>query len=279
MINTVFYFADSENEYLNKYRNNQVSPYTIALCKDTHSLWKDGERYGFGTTSVIDDVYTPYDDTEIQRRLNEAEIELRGFVSDLSGILGDIDQNSEDIATIVRILTGDESNVSIVTKLGTWKAGLVTKSYVDGAVTGLVSSDALGNTLAGFLSKAEFDEAKAGFAAKSVVDEDHETLAAVVAKATGTEAAISAMVDASTDTVTASKVWTMIANDSSVISAMRGEFATTVDGTSVSSVVKESIAQDMNQASWNQWMSYVTGGITSAVDTTSYVNANKATWE
>ena len=51
MISSIFYFADTEQEYLDNFNRRQVKPYTIVFCKDTHSVWKNGVRYG-GSTSA-----------------------------------------------------------------------------------------------------------------------------------------------------------------------------------------------------------------------------------
>lgn len=51
MISSIFYFADTEQEYLDNFNRHQVKPYTIVFCKDTHSVWKNGIRYG-GSTSA-----------------------------------------------------------------------------------------------------------------------------------------------------------------------------------------------------------------------------------
>lgn len=56
-------------------------------------------------------------------------------------IFSTIDKNSQDIATIVSAATGDSVTVDIATRFATWKAGLATKSYVDGATAGLVAAN------------------------------------------------------------------------------------------------------------------------------------------
>lgn len=52
MISSIFYFADTEQEYLDNFRNNQVKPYTIVFCRDTHTLWKNGIKYGGDTAQT-----------------------------------------------------------------------------------------------------------------------------------------------------------------------------------------------------------------------------------
>lgn len=50
MIKTLFYFANTEAEYLENVQN--VAPYTIVFCKDTNTIWRDGKRYGGDNTVV-----------------------------------------------------------------------------------------------------------------------------------------------------------------------------------------------------------------------------------
>lgn len=95
--------------------------------------------------------------------------------------------------------------------------------------------------------------------------------------------AIEGVVDASTGKITASKIWNALASDTSVKSAMRSEFATTVDGEGIASIVKEDIAQDFDQTSWSTYIAYMKGGIDSLSTTNATVtslqqtvNANQA---
>lgn len=62
-------------------------------------------------------------------------------------IFNKIDKNSQDIAGIVTSLTGNTSSAAISTKIGQWKAGLVTESYVDNATSGLASTNYVNNTV------------------------------------------------------------------------------------------------------------------------------------
>lgn len=55
MISSIFYFAETEQEYLDNFNRHQVKPYTIVFCKDTKSLWKNGIRYGGSTHAEITD--------------------------------------------------------------------------------------------------------------------------------------------------------------------------------------------------------------------------------
>ena len=82
-------------------------------------------------------------------------------------IFNKIDKNSEDIAGIVTSITGNSSSASISTKIGNWKAGLVTESYVNSAVSngtsGLASTDYVNNrvsgAVAGLMAASDFTSA------------------------------------------------------------------------------------------------------------------------
>ena len=84
MISSIFYFADTEQEYLDNFNRHQVKPYTIVFCKDTRSLWKNGVRYGGSTSSevggqlddIIDSQITP-----LLHQLNDA-IQQAGDAAD-----------------------------------------------------------------------------------------------------------------------------------------------------------------------------------------------------
>lgn len=76
-------------------------------------------------------------------------------------IFNKIDKNSEDIAGIVTSLTDNSSSASISTKIGNWKAGLITESYVDTAVS---------NGTSGLASTVYVDNATSGLASTSYVN-------------------------------------------------------------------------------------------------------------
>jgi hypothetical protein len=225
------------------------------------------------------------------------------LASDLANGLDDINQNTEDIAAIVTSATGDSTGATIATKFANWKSGLATKSYVDGATASLVTSDMLDERTAGFITQSDLEEATATMVSTSDLEgydsriSSVETkasnvessltnltkaggrLAKVEQKASDTEASISGIVDASTDKVTASKIWETMANDSSVLSSMQSQFATTVDGDGIASIVKEDIAQGINNSSWEEYIAYMKGDVKSAVENYSYVDEHKASWE
>ena len=239
----------------------------------------------------------------LETDMDTAQDAIEQLQDDLSDGLNNINQNTQDIAAIVTSATGDNTSATIATKFANWKAGLATTSYVDGATAGLVSSDVLDQRVASFISQSDLDSATATMASKTEVEglgtrlSSVETkananeasitnltktggrIARVEQKASDTEAAISGLVDASTDTVTASKIWESLANDNSVISSMRSQFATTVDGDGIASLVKEDIAQSVNNSTWDQWVAYMKGDVATAVNNYQTATANKAQWD
>lgn len=60
-------------------------------------------------------------------------------------IFSTIDKNSEDIAAIVVGMTGSSSTVDLATRLGNWKAGVITTAKLDSAVTSLIASHQSGD--------------------------------------------------------------------------------------------------------------------------------------
>lgn len=79
MINTIFYFADTQQEYLDNYAQGSVKPHTICFAKDTKTIWRDGQRFsGMLQNEVIDEINSivvPAEDrldAGIQRALDAA---------------------------------------------------------------------------------------------------------------------------------------------------------------------------------------------------------------
>lgn len=80
-------------------------------------------------------------------------------------IFNKIDKNSQDIAGIVTSLTGNSSSASISTKIGNWKAGLITESYVNTAV----SNGTSGLASTGYVNQS-VSNATSGLASTSYVN-------------------------------------------------------------------------------------------------------------
>lgn len=53
MINTIFYFVDTEQEYQAKRNSGEIKPYTIVFVRDTRAIWKNGIRYSGFTEDEI----------------------------------------------------------------------------------------------------------------------------------------------------------------------------------------------------------------------------------
>lgn len=102
MINTIFYFVDTENEYQNKYRAGDIKPYTIALARDTKSIWKDGIRYGGLNQQEVDTIVSGSEDeiNTLIDQINNTIDEINDKVSEekdrLDGVIRDLDGNISD---------------------------------------------------------------------------------------------------------------------------------------------------------------------------------------
>lgn len=95
MISSIFYFAETEQEYLDNFNRHQVKPYTIVFCKDTKSLWKNGIRYGGNTTSEITDQVDDIIDRTITPLLNQ----LNQAVADAGDAADAAEQRLAQIST------------------------------------------------------------------------------------------------------------------------------------------------------------------------------------
>lgn len=95
MISSIFYFAETEQEYLDNFNRHQVKPYTIVFCKDTKSLWKNGIRYGGNTTSEITDQVDDIIDRTITPLLNQ----LNQAVADAGDAADAAEQRLTQIST------------------------------------------------------------------------------------------------------------------------------------------------------------------------------------
>ena len=94
MISSIFYFADTEQEYLDNFNRRQVKPYTIVFCKDTHSVWKNGVRYGGSTSAETQSQISEIIDRDVApllqqlesaiQQANDATDRAEGHLSDIS---------------------------------------------------------------------------------------------------------------------------------------------------------------------------------------------------
>lgn len=75
MINTIFYFADTQQEYLDNYAQGSVKPHTICFAKDTKTVWRDGQRFSGMLQNEVDD--------EIRQLTDQAFIDLNEIVQNL----------------------------------------------------------------------------------------------------------------------------------------------------------------------------------------------------
>lgn len=116
MINSIFYFADTEQEYLDNFNSNQVKPYTIVFCRDTRSLWKNGVKYGGDSTqtgeqiqSWVETHVTPLI-TQLQNALAEANQTAADAYARLDAAIaagaGNVEDLQEEVSSEKSRLTG-----------------------------------------------------------------------------------------------------------------------------------------------------------------------------
>ena len=130
MISSIFYFADTEQEYLDNFNAHQVKPYTIVFCRDTRTLWKNGVKYGGGDASEVV--------TTIQSQINDAISAFEQRVNEGSActtISNRINGAEDIIAEFIAKVTNDSSSASITSKLNSLSGGVVTNANLEYAVS------------------------------------------------------------------------------------------------------------------------------------------------
>ena len=92
MIDTIFYFVDTEQDYIDNYNDGNVKPYTICFAKDTKCIWKNGIKYGGQFT--ISDVKDLIDESteETQKVIDEISDQT---TKDIEEALEDINKEKE----------------------------------------------------------------------------------------------------------------------------------------------------------------------------------------
>ena len=95
MISSIFYFAETEQEYLDNFNRHQVKPYTIVFCKDTRSLWKNGVRYGGSTHAEITDNV----DEVIQNTVTPLINQLNDAIADANSAVDRAEERLADVSS------------------------------------------------------------------------------------------------------------------------------------------------------------------------------------
>lgn len=134
MISSIFYFADTEQEYLDNFNAHQVKPYTIVFCRDTRTLWKNGVKYGGGDASEVV--------TTIQSQINDAISAFEQRVNEGSActtISNRINGAEDIIAEFIAKVTNDSSSASLTSKLNSLSGGVVTNANLEYTVAALVA--------------------------------------------------------------------------------------------------------------------------------------------
>lgn len=134
MISSIFYFADTEQEYLDNFNNHQVKPYTIVFCRDTKTLWKNGVRYGGDTTGEVV--------TSIETKISDA---IAAFEQQVNAgtacttISNRISGNEDLFSEFVSKVTNDFSSATITSKMNSLSGGVVTNANLEYAVAALIA--------------------------------------------------------------------------------------------------------------------------------------------
>ena len=142
MINTIFYFVDTDQEYQAKRDSGEIKPYTIVFVRDTRSIWKNGVRYG-GVTSaemeyamdgymedvnnIINSINTAID--EINQQADEEKDRLDGVIDDLDSSIQNkiedlfadshwVEDNQPQWSTIRQDLSTIQTAVNNINKVG-----------------------------------------------------------------------------------------------------------------------------------------------------------------
>lgn len=119
MINTIFYFADTQAEYLDNWQKGEVKPHTICFAKDTKTIWRNGMRFsGLRQDEVDDEIHQLTDEaindlnegvqnlefglnTAVQAAAQE-KIRLNGEISRIDGAVATVASNLTATAAAIR---------------------------------------------------------------------------------------------------------------------------------------------------------------------------------
>ena len=119
MINTIFYFTDTQQEYTDNYAQGSVKPHTICFAKDTKTIWRDGQRFSGLRQDEVDNEIHNLTDQEfsdlndgvqnLETGLNNAvqaaaeeKIRLNGEISRIDGDVAEVASNLTATAAAIR---------------------------------------------------------------------------------------------------------------------------------------------------------------------------------
>lgn len=112
MINTIFYFADTQAEYQDNWQKGEVKPHTICFAKDTKTIWRDGRRFsGLRQDEVDDEIHILTDDAidNLKGGVRNLEFGLdtavRAAAEEKIRLNGEISRIDGDVATVASNLT------------------------------------------------------------------------------------------------------------------------------------------------------------------------------
>lgn len=143
MINTVFYFAESKNDYLYNYEHNQINGRTICFVPSgdgkTGSIYKNGLQYGKIEEQAIADIESAInnvqqENTSLRKRVAALEIENEPAQKDYT-----ITYELNNIASTKM----PSSDIAVVSSGTTWQDDLIKKNGY--SLQEIVVSDDKGN--------------------------------------------------------------------------------------------------------------------------------------
>lgn len=137
MINTIFYFADTENEYMDKYNKGEISSRTISFVKDSNKIFINGHDY-IDRQSVIDQLVADSQQKDqalanlLRQELAAAEQELQSSISDANdyaeGVHNDLQgfktEIAQDLTDSITAAITNANGRTIWTELSTTNEGL-----------------------------------------------------------------------------------------------------------------------------------------------------------
>jgi ElaB/YqjD/DUF883 family membrane-anchored ribosome-binding protein len=107
MINTIFYFANNQAEYLDNWNRGEVKPHTICFAADTNTIWRNGERYSGMLRSEIDPIVGGLED-----KINELDSQSKQALDNaVQRIENNLDQSVDQINQTVDRVQQDLDNI------------------------------------------------------------------------------------------------------------------------------------------------------------------------
>lgn len=153
MINTIFYFADTQNEYMQKYNAGEISSKTITFVKDSNEIYINGHGY-IDRQSIIDYLVEDAQQkdqelaNQIRSELATAESNLTRYVDDATEYAEGVHDDLQNFKTEIAQDISDSITAAITNAQGRtiWTELNTTNEGISAMTTRLNTSlDAAGN--------------------------------------------------------------------------------------------------------------------------------------